>query len=98
MLVFESAESLLNSDPPVDNACLLLDVYMPGMSGIELCRSLVAARRKLPTVLMSARDDAPTRRAMKSAKPIASLFKPFDEQTLLDAICKAVRNQSTLPH
>jgi DNA-binding response OmpR family regulator len=57
VLVFQSGESLLGSDSPTDNACLLLDVYMPGMSGIELCRSLAAAGRRLPTVLMSASDD-----------------------------------------
>ena len=58
VLVFQSGESLLGSDSPTDNACLLLDVYMPGMSGIEVCRSLAAAGRRLPTVLMSASDDA----------------------------------------
>jgi FixJ family two-component response regulator len=96
VLVFQSGESLLGSDSPTDNACLLLDVYMPGMSGIELCRSLAAAGRRLPTVLMSARDDEVTRRVMREAKAVASLFKPFDEKTLLRAIWKALHNQSKL--
>ena len=96
VLVFQSGESLLGSESPTDNACLLLDVYMPGMSGVELCRSLAAAGRRLPTVLMSASDDGVTRRVMSEAKAVASLFKPFDEKTLLRAIWKALHNQLKL--
>jgi FixJ family two-component response regulator len=89
--VFQSAEELLVSDPPADNACLLLDVYLPGMSGIELCRSMAASGRHLPTILMSGRDDQATRQMMRLEEPIASLFKPFDQKTLLQAIRKALR-------
>jgi FixJ family two-component response regulator len=96
VLVFRSGESLLGSDFPTSNACLLLDVYMPGMSGIELCRSLAAAGRRLPTVLMSASDDELTRRIMSEARAVASLFKPFDEKILLRALRKALRSQSKL--
>ena len=96
VLVFPSAESLLRGDFPTNNACLLLDVYMPGMSGIELCQSLAAAGRRLPTVLMSASDDQLTRRVMSEAKAVASLFKPFDEKILLRALRKALRSQSKL--
>ena len=96
VLVFQSGESLLGSDSPTDNACLLLDVYMPGMSGIELCRSLAAAGRRLPTVLMSASDDEVTRRVMSEAKAVASLFKPFDEKSLLRAIRLALRHSPEL--
>jgi two-component system response regulator FixJ len=96
VLVFESGESLLGSDSPTNNACLLLDVYMPGMNGIELCRSLAASGRRLPTVLMSGSDNALTRRAMSEAKAVASLFKPFDEKALLGAIRKALRNEAKL--
>jgi FixJ family two-component response regulator len=98
VLIFESAEDLLASDFPTDNACLLLDIYMPGMTGIELCRSLAASGRQPPTVLMSARDDEQTRQIMREAEPIASLFKPFDEKTLLHALRKALRNCSNLQH
>ena len=79
-LVFQSAEELLSSKLPVDNACLLSDVYLPGMNGIELCQNLAASGRHLPTILMSGRDDQQTRQIMCEAKPIASLFKPFDEK------------------
>ena len=94
VLVFQSAEELLACEIPTGNACLLLDVYMPGMSGIELCKSLAAAGRHLPTLLMSGRDDEQTRQIMCAVKPIARLFKPFDEKILIRAIRKALRKRS----
>jgi FixJ family two-component response regulator len=97
VLAFQSAEDLLASEFPTDNACLLLDVYMPGTNGIELCRSLDASGRHLPTILMSGQDDRQTRQIMREAKSIARLFKPFDEKTLLRAIRKALPNRSGLP-
>jgi two-component system response regulator FixJ len=97
VLAFQSAEDLLASEFPTDNACLLLDVYMPGTNGIELCRSLDASGRHLPTILMSGQDDRQTRQIMREAKSIARLFKPFDEKTLLRAIRKALPNRADLP-
>lgn len=91
VLVFSSAEEMLASEWPASNACLLLDVYMPRTSGIELCQQLAASGWKLPAILMSGRDDQHTRHIMREAKPMASLFKPFDERTLLRAIRKALR-------
>jgi two-component system response regulator FixJ len=92
--VFASAEELLATEFPIDHTCLLADVHMPGKSGTELCRSLVACGRKLPTILMSGNDDQRTRQMMREAGPIVSLFKPFDENTLLRAIRKALRIQA----
>ena len=97
VLDFQSAEEFLASEFPVGEACLLLDVYMPGMSGIELCRSLAASGRILPTVLISGRDDEQTRQMMRKANPVASLLKPFDEKKLLSAIRKALRIASDSP-
>jgi FixJ family two-component response regulator len=94
---FQSAEEFLASEFPAGDACLLLDVYMPGMSGIELCRSLAGSGRHLPTVLISGRDDEQTRQMMRKANPAASLLKPFDEKELLSAIRKALRKGSSLP-
>ena len=90
VLVFQSAEELLASELPAGGACLFLDVWMPGMNGIELCRSLDAAGRRLPTVLMSGLDDERTTQIMREAGPIARLFKPFEEKQLLRAIRKAL--------
>jgi two-component system, chemotaxis family, CheB/CheR fusion protein len=97
VLDFGSAEDFLTSEIPTGDACLLLDVYMPGMTGIELCKKMAGADRLLPTILISGRDDAETKKLMREAKPIASLLKPFDEKSLLRAIRKALPNQSNLP-
>ena len=98
VLDFPSAQEFLLSEFPTGDACLLLDIYMPGMTGVELCRSMAASGRHLPTILISGRDDRQTRQMMRDANPIASLLKPFDEKTLLRAIRKALPNQLNLPH
>jgi FixJ family two-component response regulator len=98
VLDFGSAEEFLTSEIPNGDACLLLDVYMPAVTGIELCKKMTEAGRYLPTILISGRDDAQTRKLMREAKAIASLIKPFDEKSLLRAIRKALPNQSKLPH
>jgi FixJ family two-component response regulator len=96
---FQSAKDFLAGDVPAgDGVCLLLDVYMPGMSGIELGRALAESGRLLPTILISGRDDPQTRKIMRQANPIASLIKPFDEKTLLRAIRKALPARSHSPH
>jgi len=97
VLDFQSAEEFLASEFPTGDACLLLDVYMPGMSGIDLCRSLAGSGRHLPTVLISGRDDDQTRQMMRKANPVASLLKPFDEKKLLSAIRKALRSAPNSP-
>jgi two-component system, chemotaxis family, CheB/CheR fusion protein len=93
VLDFQSAQEFLMSDIPTGDACLLLDVFMPGMTGIELCRNLKASGRCLPTILISGRDDLQTRKMMRDAHPVASLLKPFDEKNLLRAIRKALPNR-----
>ena len=91
VLVFRRAKRLLTSAIPTgDDVCLLADAYLPGMSGIELCRRLTEAGKSLPTILMSGRDDEETRRMMRRARPVSSLFKPFDQVALLRAIGKAI--------
>jgi FixJ family two-component response regulator len=91
--VFDSAEEFLAGKFPSANACLLLDVYMPGMTGIALWEHLAAAGRQMPTVLMSGRDDEATRKLAYKAKGTPCLFKPFDQSALLRAIHKAMRGQ-----
>jgi FixJ family two-component response regulator len=97
-LICQSAEKLLASEFPAGARCLLLDVWMPGMNGIELCRSLAAAGRELPTILMSGLDDERTSRIMRRAEPMACLFKPFEERQLIRAIRKALSKRLDLIH
>ena len=77
VLDFQSAEEFLTSEFPTGDACLLLDVYMPGMNGVELCRSLAASGRHLPTILISGRDDRQTRQMMRDGEPDRELAQTF---------------------
>ena len=83
---FGSAEDLLGSARLADVACLIVDVQLPGISGVDLQRELVAAKRELPTIFISAHDDPVARRHAITAGALAFLRKPFSEKALTDAI------------
>ena len=87
---FASAEALLESDSVRTATCLLLDIHLGGISGIELQRRLAASGSKWPVIFMTASDDEATRNEAMDAGCIAYLRKPFARQVLLDAIGKAV--------
>src|SRR6202162_6365908 len=76
VLDFGSAEEFLTSEIPAGGACLLLDVYMPAMTGIELCKKMTESERYLPTILISGRDDAQTRKLIRGAQPVGCRLKP----------------------
>src|SRR6516165_11909170 len=83
---FSSVPDFLRADPPGGPACLVLDVRMPGQSGLELQRDLAAANRQIPIVFITAHGDVPmTVQAMKGGA-IEFLTKPFRAQDLLDAV------------
>jgi FixJ family two-component response regulator len=83
---FSSVPDFLKADPPDGPACLVLDVRMPGRSGLELQSELVAANKQVPIIFITAHADVPmTVQAMK-AGAIEFLTKPFRDQDLLDAI------------
>jgi len=84
--LFASIGDFLESDPPDGPACLVLDVRLPGKSGLDLQRELAAANRELPIVFITGHGDIPmTVQAMKGGA-IEFLTKPFRDQELLDAI------------
>ena len=84
--LFASIPDFLKSDPPDGPACLVLDVRLPGQSGLDLQRELAAAKRELPIIFITGHGDIPmTVQAMKGGA-IEFLTKPFRDQTLLDAI------------
>jgi FixJ family two-component response regulator len=84
--LFASAEEFLTSPPPDGPACLVLDVQMPGLSGLDLQRELSHERRPLPIVFITGHGDIPmTVEAMK-AGAVGFLSKPFRNQDLIDAI------------
>jgi FixJ family two-component response regulator len=88
---FASAEALLESDSVQTTAtCLLLDIHLGGISGIELQRRLAASGSKWPVIFMTANDDEATHNQATDAGCIAYLLKPFAQHVLLNAISKAV--------
>ena len=91
--VFNSAEDFLNSARLTDSACLIADVRMPGMNGLELQRSLNAARSPVPIVFISAHDDGEARSRALEAGAVDFLKKPFSEDALLDAIKRALETR-----
>jgi FixJ family two-component response regulator len=87
---FASAAEFLRQKPPASPSCLVLDVGLPGLSGIDLQRELAVADRFVPIIFITGRGDIPTTvRAMK-AGAVEFLTKPFVDQELLDAIAQAI--------
>jgi FixJ family two-component response regulator len=87
---FGSAECLLRSARLDDVACLIVDVRLPGMSGLDLQRRLVAANRGLPMAFITAHDDPIAQRQALAAGALAFLRKPFSEESLIDAVRSAL--------
>lgn len=87
---FGSAQAFLKANLQEDLGCLVLDVRMPGMSGLDLQEKLVSAKTPLPVIFITGHGTVPMSvRAMK-AGAVDFLQKPFEEQDLLDAINRAV--------
>lgn len=89
---FESAEEFLKSDSVERPACVLADVRLPGMSGLELQRKLVDHHSALPFVVMTAHGDVATARTALRDGAVDFLEKPIDENDLLEAITAALRS------
>jgi FixJ family two-component response regulator len=88
--VFASAEDFLHSDQLQATDCLIVDVRMPRMSGIELQRQLAAAHNPMPIIFISAHGDAEARvRALREGA-VAFLDKPFSDEGLLRAVQDAL--------
>jgi FixJ family two-component response regulator len=88
--LFTSAEEFLASELVTRADCLLLDIHLGGLSGIELRRQLKSSRPALPVIFMTALDDETLRREALQVGCIACLRKPFPARQLFDAIEKAV--------
>jgi FixJ family two-component response regulator len=86
---FDSAEAFLNANNAQTTTCLLLDIHLGGISGIELQRRLVATGSTCPIIIMTANDDDNTRKEAMDMGCIAYLRKPFSSHLLLDAISTA---------
>ncbi|HUM12298.1 MAG TPA: response regulator [Myxococcaceae bacterium] len=87
--LFSSAEEFLGPGRPADAGCLLLDVRMGGMSGLELQERLLASGSEVPIVFMTAHADANVCARALAAGAVQVLQKPFDDVALLEAISRA---------
>jgi CheY-like chemotaxis protein len=87
---FASAEEFLNSTRLSRSACLVVDVRMPGMSGIDLQDRLIASGCEVPIILISAHGDEEARARALENGAVAFLQKPFTDEALLNAIAAAV--------
>jgi len=87
---FASAEEFLQSGVADETGCLVLDIRMPGMSGLELQARLNAGGASIPIVFITAHGDASARARALSAGAIRFLEKPFDDEELLACIRPAV--------
>jgi FixJ family two-component response regulator len=87
---FESADGFLKSDQLHDTWCLIVDVQMPGMNGLQLQRQLAATGSRIPTIFITAYDDKESRRRAMRAGAVAFLGKPFSDEQLLQCIRSAL--------
>jgi FixJ family two-component response regulator len=97
--VFESPQEFLSHGPPTGPSCLVLDVRLPGVSGLDFQQELNRARIRIPIIFVTGFGDIPmTVRAMK-AGAVEFLTKPFRDQDLLDAVQHALeRDRATRQH
>ncbi|MCI0660346.1 MAG: response regulator [Acidobacteria bacterium] len=91
--VFVSAEEFLKSEHLHSTDCLILDMRMPGMNGLELQRQLVAGNRKIPVIFIKALGDESVRFQTLKAGAVDYLLKPFSEEALLKAINAALSSK-----
>ena len=87
---YASAEDFLSSNHAQETSCLILDVQMPGMSGLELQQQLVGSGNQIPIIFISAHSDSQIREQALGAGAVAFLFKPFSEEALVDAVQAAL--------
>jgi FixJ family two-component response regulator len=93
--VFGSSREFLHRQRPDAPSCLILDVGLPGESGLDLQRELVAANIHVPIIFITGHGDIPMAVRAKKAGAVEFLTKPFRDQDLLDAIQLALKRDAT---
>jgi FixJ family two-component response regulator len=89
--IFASAQEFLKFERPDAPACLVLDVRLPGLSGLDLQRELAAADCGIPIIFITGHGDIPMSVQAMKAGAVEFLTKPFRDQALLDAIHQAIQ-------
>jgi len=90
--VFASAEEFLNSGQQHQTACLIADIRMQGMSGLELQARLNAEHCRIPTIFITAHGDTKMRMQALRAGAVEFLAKPFEDEALLESVRAALEN------
>jgi FixJ family two-component response regulator len=88
---FASAEAFLQSGTMGTANCLILDVAMPGISGLELQRRLAKRNIDLPIIFITANSDDTLWAELRTSGAVASLLKPFSETAIVDALARALQ-------
>ena len=91
--VFESAECFLQQQDGAEPGCLLLDIYLPGLSGMDLQRALDGSQYALPIVFLTGMADIKTSVTAKKAGAVDFLTKPIDNEKLFNAVNEALRRE-----
>jgi len=92
---FESAETFLTSGRLHDTSCLVVDVQMPGMNGLQLQGCLAAAGYGIPIIFITAYDSKDSRQRAMQAGAAAFLGKPFSDEHLLQTIRSALQHDNS---
>jgi FixJ family two-component response regulator len=92
---FASAEDFLESAHVDDTSCLITDVQMPGLSGVELQSHLIADGRVMPIIGVTAHPEESIRTQMMEAGAVGFLSKPFNDECLIDCIATALKSRDT---
>lgn len=87
---FASAEEFLRSGHQSETACLITDIQMPGMSGLELQAALAEEKHRIPIIFITAYGDAKTRTQAMRGGAVEFLAKPFDDDVLLESVRAAL--------
>jgi FixJ family two-component response regulator len=88
---FDSAEAFLASGTLADTLCLILDITMPGMSGLDLQQELSRRRQEIPIIFITGHRDGSIRPRVIGDGAVECLFKPFSDTALLDALNATLR-------
>jgi FixJ family two-component response regulator len=95
---FSSAEDFLQSDQLASTLCLITDVQMPGLSGVELQSHLISRGSPIPIIFVTAFPEERIEARVRQAGAIGFLSKPFDDETLIECLDRALKGRGRFSH
>ncbi len=94
---FASADEFLNSPRVHDTSCLITDLHMPGLSGIELQARLIAAGHRMPIIFITAFPEESVRARAMSAGAVGFMSKPYSDDHLINCLDRALKASDGAP-